>query len=149
MKLNHGLYDWWKPKDFSQILCFLWKGHTKDSEVKQLIKPWPDRTGRNALFETGQCVKINIICRPIRPTDVMSSDTIGRFFLVGHHFPYDVFIFIVVVNSNKTFKFHDAAECRGSWSWVYLFWVKGHLLIWGPLTHDFGSCLGHLQATVL
>ena len=28
---------------------------TKDPEAKQLIKPWPYRTGRNPLFETVQC----------------------------------------------------------------------------------------------
>ena len=29
MKLNRGLSVWQKPKDFSQILSFLWKGHNK------------------------------------------------------------------------------------------------------------------------
>ena len=36
-----GLSVWQKPKDFFQILSFLWKGHNKTSEAKQLIKPNP------------------------------------------------------------------------------------------------------------
>ena len=52
---------WQKPKDFfSQILSFVWKWYNKDSEAKQVIKPWPNRskpkqTARNPLFEMGHC----------------------------------------------------------------------------------------------